>query len=199
MATESFPINGTARQPWQSWDDGQFFADIIECCCGGGIEDREYRRIEEESRRHELTHWELWQSLAQHLQRGVSQERDPRGMPLGGGEEQENMRKRILSLMGRLPQESLGEFRSLVNLLSGFLQRAEFVCQMVVYLFSEREKGPGEWEEVQAKRYTDFFSEKLMWELSKIQQLGDCKSLADVDEQYRDWLMDRMIGGEVLV
>jgi hypothetical protein len=197
METENVHTGKVVQNPLEEWGREEFFADILEC---GVSENQEYQRMEEECGRQGLSRWELWQGLAQCLQPEGSQEKGLRGISLGGAE-QEKMRKRIVNLIGLLPQKSLGEFRGLVKLLDGFLQRTEFVCDMMVYLFAEREKGPQEEdEEVLPRRYTGFFTEKLMWELYKIQDLGERGfSLAEVEEQYQHWLMDLYLAGEVLV
>ena len=38
-----------------------------------------------------------------------------------------------------------------------------------------------------------------MWDLSKIQDLGHLRRLAAVEQEYRDWLVDLLMSGEVLV
>jgi len=179
----------------EAWDREEFFADILE---SGPPGEAEYHGIEEECRRQGLNRWQLWEGLAVWEDPTRSLTALGGGMPIGEAE-QERMRRRILGLIGRLPRGSKKEFAALVRLMSCVQQRVEFLCEMMVYLFAEREKGrEEEGEEVEAKRYTEFFCDKLMWELAKIQDLGQLRSLAAVEQEYRDWLVDLLMSGEVL-
>jgi hypothetical protein len=54
-------------------------------------------------------------------------------------------------------------------------------------------------EETQAQVYTDFFVQKLLWELEKIREIGEQTSLGELEEEYVGWLADRIMDGEVLV
>jgi hypothetical protein len=108
------------------------------------------------------------------------------------------MRRGIVGLIGRLPQGSKEEFAAWVRLMGCVQQRVEFLCEMMVYLFAERQKGEEE-EELEANRYTEFFCDKLMWDLTKIHDLSKLHSLAVVEREYRDWLVGLLMSGEVLV
>lgn len=186
-------VEEATGQGQEAWDWEEFFADILENAPPG---DLEYRGIEEECGRQGLTLWQLWEGLAVWRDPTRSLTRLGGGIPMGDVE-RERMRRRILGLIGRLPKGSKKEFAALVRLMNCVRQRVEFLCEMMVYLFAEREKGREE-EEVEANRYTEFFCNKLMWELAKIQDLGQLRSLATVEQEYRDWLADLLMSGEVL-
>jgi hypothetical protein len=180
----------------EAWKREEFFADILESGPPGEVE---YGGIEEECRRQGLNRWQLWEGLAVWDYPAQSLTTLGGGLPVGEAE-QERMRRRILGLIGRLPQGSKEEFIGLVRLMNCVQQRVEFLCEMMVYLFAEREKGREEGGgEVEGKRYTEYFCDKLMWDLSKIQDLGGLHSLAVVEQEYRDWLVDLLMSGEVLV
>jgi exonuclease I len=85
-----------------------------------------------------------------------------------------------------------------VGFTVNFLKRVEFVCDLVVYLFAEREKGM-EREEADRRVYTEFFVQKMMWELEMIRELGDAKALEQLNEEYVGWLADRILDAEVLI
>lgn len=112
--------------------------------------------------------------------------------------EDEKLRKRILELIGRLPRESLEDFAGLVAFTSTFAARVQFLCDLLVYLFAEREKGSGG-QHSDGRLYTEFFAGKLMWELDVMREIGEQRPLAELADEYLDWLTDRILDGEVLI
>jgi len=86
----------------------------------------------------------------------------------------------------------------LVSFTQAFLARVEAVCDLLVYLYAEREKGT-EPEETEARLYIDFFAQKLMGELEQIQHISDGHPLSKLAGEYVDWLTDRILDGEVLI
>jgi len=97
-----------------------------------------------------------------------------------------------------LPAESLQEFSGLVAFTETFLSRVQFVCDLVVYLFAEREKGL-EPEGTEGRRYVAFFVQKLMWELDVVSRIAEEQPLSALEGEYFDWLADRILDGEVLL
>ena len=67
-----------------------------------------------------------------------------------------------------------------------------------MYLFAEREKGLMDNQEIDTQLYTDFFVDKLLWELENIRQFGAQTSFQHLEAHYVDWLTDRILDGEVL-
>lgn len=110
----------------------------------------------------------------------------------------EKLRRRILALIGRLPAERLDDFAGLVAFTSTFAARVQFVCDLLVYLFAEREKG-GEGPQSDGRLYTEFFAGKLMWELDVVRRIAEQRPLAELADEYFDWLTDRILDGEVLI
>jgi hypothetical protein len=111
----------------------------------------------------------------------------------------ERLRRRILSLIGELPAQSLEEFRGLVAFTATFLGRTEFVCDLIVFLFAERERG-AVCQPPDGRRYTEFFVQKLMWELDVVLQvMAERPALSQLNDGYVDWLADRILDGEVLI
>lgn len=158
---------------------------------------QEYERILCDCSKCEMSERDLWQTLALYRKAGVVSEKGSYSLELSDAYG-EKLRQRILTLIGKLPHESLDEFRGLVAFTSSFLKRMEFVCDLVVYLFAEREKGLDR-EETDRRIYIEFFVQKLMWELEMIRQIGDAKSLRELDGEYVGWLADRILDGEVLI
>ena len=172
----------------------EFVRDLLN---DAAVSEKEYYSILQDCDRFGVSERDLWQRMALYLKKGVTREKGSDPLELGDGPGQK-VRKRILTLIGRLPYESLDEFRGLIAFTNSFLKRAEFVCDLVVYLFAEREKGLMTNEEIDTRVYTDFFAGKFFWELEKIRQIGEQTSLKELDEQYVEWLADRILDGEVL-
>jgi hypothetical protein len=170
---------------------------VQELLDGEAVIEEEYGRILADCHRCGMSERELWQRLSLYRKEGVVSEKGTYPLELDGACD-EKLRQRILTLIGKLPHESLDEFRGLVALTANFLKRVEFVCDLVVYLFAEREKGM-EREEADRRVYTEFFVQKLMWELEMIRELGDANALEKLNGEYVGWLSDRILDGEVLI
>jgi len=140
---------------------------------------------------------DLWRALAAYRLSGR-----PRGTSLIGAqlssEHAQKLCERVRLLIGRLPEESLEDFSGLVAFTQTFLSRLQFVCNLVVYLFAEREKGL-EPEGTEGRRYVEFFVQKLMWELDVVSRIAEEQPLSALEGEYLDWLMDRILDGEVLI
>jgi len=176
-------------------DCTEFVRDLLS---DAPIREDEYADILQDCDRFGVSERDLWQRMALYLQKGVVTEKvffDARELSECYGQK---LRRRILALIGKLPQESLEEFRGLMTFTASFLQRVEFLCDLVVYLFAEREKGT-EREDSDKGIYIQFFAEKLMWELDVIGQVAEGTALQEVNGKYWQWLEDRIIDGEVLI
>jgi hypothetical protein len=140
---------------------------------------------------------ELWRALAAYRQSGR-----PCGARLIGAQlssaHHRKLCERVRLLIGRLPEESLEDFAGLVAFIETFLSRLQFVCDLVVYLFAEREKGL-ESEGTEGRRYVEFFVQKLMWELDVVSRIAEELPLSALEGEYLDWLADRILDGEVLI
>jgi len=140
---------------------------------------------------------ELWRALAAYRLSGR-----PRGERLVCAQlasaHRQKLCERVRFLIGKLPAESLQEFSGLVAFTETFLSRVQFVCDLVVYLFAEREKGL-EPEGSEGRRYVEFFVQKLMWELDVVSRIAEQQPLSALEGEYLDWLTDRILDGEVLL
>jgi len=140
---------------------------------------------------------ELWRALAAYRQSGR-----PCGGRLIGAQlssaHRQQLQQRVRLLIGRLPAESLEAFSGLVAFTETFVSRLQFVCDLVVYLFAEREKGL-EPEGTEGRRYVEFFVQKLMWELDVVSRIAAEQPLSELEGEYLDWLTDRILDGEVLL
>ena len=145
----------------------------------------------------ELGERDLWRALAAYRHSGR-----PRGASLVGAQlsssHSQKLCERVRLLIGRLPEESLEDFSGLVAFTETFLSRLQFVCTLVVYLFAEREKGLRP-EGTEGRRYVEFFVGKLMWELDVVSRIAEELPLSALEGEYMDWLMDRILDGEVLI
>ena len=140
---------------------------------------------------------ELWRALAAYRLSGR-----PRGERLICAQlssaDRQKLCERVRLLIGRLPAESLQDFSGLVAFTETFLSRVQFVCDLVIYLFAEREKGLHP-EGTEGRRYIQFFVQKLMWELDIVSRIAEEQPLSALEGEYCDWLTDRILDGEVLL
>ena len=194
MATVSFDTAIASGPSEEEQGSKEFVRDVLNCA---PVIEGVYPQILEDCDRFGMSERDLWQRMALYQKKGVISERGQCPLELGDGPG-EKLRKRILTLIGKLPYESLEEFRGLVIFTASFLKRVEFVCDLVVYLFAEREKGIIDNEETETRVYTDFFVQKLLWELEKIREIGEQTSLGELEGEYVGWLADRIMDGEVL-
>lgn len=140
---------------------------------------------------------ELWRALAAYRLSGRPGGERSIGAELASVHRQE-LCERVRVLIGRLPLDSLQEFSGLVAFTETFSSRVQFVCDLVVYLFAEREKGL-EPEAPEGRRYVAFFVQKLMWELDVVNRIAVEQPLSALEGEYCDWLTDRILDGEVLL
>jgi hypothetical protein len=194
METKKIETTKVVEALEEEQECAEFVRDLLD---GAALSEKEYRAILQDCHRLEVSERELWEKMALYLRKGVSHPRVSARLELddSGGQ---RMRKRILTLIGRLPHESLEEFCGLIAFTDSFLQRAAYLCDLLVYLFAEREKGDGDSQGIDTMLYVDFFVDKLLWELEKIRQFGEQTSLAELNQHYLDWLTDRILDGEVL-
>lgn len=140
---------------------------------------------------------ELWRALVAYRLSGR-----PRGERLICAQlssaDRQKLCERVRLLIGRLPAESLQDFSGLVAFTETFLSRVQFLCDLVVYLFAEREKGLHP-EATEGRRYIQFFVQKLMWELDVVSRIAEEQPLSALQGEYLDWLTDRILDGEVLL
>jgi hypothetical protein len=178
-------------------DSQKCFQEYVRALLGmGAMISEEYEEIIVDCAEQDISERDLWKMMALYREKGVIKEQG--GYPIKFTDWYgQKLRKRVLGLIGKLPLESLGEFRELVAFTASFMTRAEFVCDLLVYLFAEREKG-WEREETDKSEYVKFFTEKLMWELNVINQVVEDTSLEGVNRGYVDWLTDRILDGEVM-
>jgi hypothetical protein len=140
---------------------------------------------------------ELWRALAAYRLSGRSRGESLVCAQLSSADHQK-LCERVRMLIGRLPVDSLQEFSGLVAFTETFLSRVQFVCDLVVYLFTEREKGL-EPEGTEGRLYIQFFVQKLMWELDLVSRIAEEHPLSALEGEYLDWLVDRILDGEVLL
>lgn len=110
----------------------------------------------------------------------------------------EKLREQILVGIKKLPHEALGDFRELVTFTGRFLERVQFLCDMVVHLFVQREKGAYR-ESEDMSLYTDFFDQKMFRELEMIHNITDRYPFESLNDRYEDWLCDKVLDEEAPV
>ena len=187
---------GTGSAAWIS--DGEAMEELAEPQRGWDSEARAEELCEQILQEQPvLKERELWRALAAYRLSGR-----PRGERLICAQlssaDRQKLCERVRLLIGRLPAQSLQDFSGLVAFTETFLSRVQFVCDLVVYLFAEREKGL-EPEGTEGRRYVAFFVQKLMWELDVVSRIAEEQPLSALEGEYFDWLADRILDGEVLL
>jgi len=111
-------------------------------------------------------------------------------------DKQPRLRQRIVELIGRLPRESLDDFRALLDFRQYFLERLECVSDLLVYFFLEREKGL--WRESEdSSVYTNYFNHKLFREFNAINEIiTDSTGVEKLRDAYEGWLLDQALDEE---
>ncbi|MBA7548085.1 hypothetical protein ES705_40531 [subsurface metagenome] len=110
----------------------------------------------------------------------------------------EQVRERILVLIKKLPKETLSDFRELITFTDRFLERLQFLCDSLLHLFLEREKGAYR-ESWDMSVYTDFFDHKMFREFEMIHDITDRYLFRSLNDKYESWLCDKLLDEEVLI
>jgi hypothetical protein len=110
----------------------------------------------------------------------------------------ERLREQILAGIKKLPRETLGDFRELVIFTGRFLERVRFLCDALLHLFLQREKGAYR-ESEDMSLYTDFFDQKIFRELDVIHEITDRYPFATLNDRYEQWLCDKVLDEEAPV
>ena len=116
----------------------KLFNEILE---GQGDASQKREQLLEYCRTKGLEESSMWERLALYRQQG------PAGLLPGEEQEclfeykQQRLRQRMLELIGKLPGSTLGDFISLLSFRKHFLERVEYVSELLLYFFLEREKG----------------------------------------------------------
>ena len=187
---------GTGSAAWIS--DGEAMEELAEPQRGWDSEARAEELCEQILQEQPvLKERELWGALVAYRQSGRPRAGSLIGAQLSSAHRQQ-LGERVRLLIGRLPVESLEDFSGLVAFTETFVSRVQFVCDLVVYLFAEREKGLQP-EGTEGRRYIQFFVQKLMWELDVVSRIAEEQPLSALQGEYLDWLTDRILDGEVLL
>ena len=110
----------------------------------------------------------------------------------------EQVRERILVLIKKLPKETFSDFRELITFTDRFLERLQFLCDALLHLFLEREKGAYR-ESWDMSLYTDFFEQKIFREFEMIHEITDLYPFKSLNDKYESWLCDKVLDEEVLI
>jgi len=110
----------------------------------------------------------------------------------------EKLREQILVGIKRLPHEALGDFRELVTFTGRFLERVQFLCDAVLHLFLQREKGAYR-ESSDMSLYSDFFDQKIFRELDVIHAITDRYPFGSLNDRYEEWLCEKVLDEEAPV
>lgn len=106
------------------------------------------------------------------------------------------LRARIFSLIRKLPYSSLPDFREFVILTARLIERISFLCTMTIIQFLEREKGLVR-ESNDIRVYTEYFTNKLFWEMEVLNDLKDEKYMKDFCTKYEEWLCEKVLTEEI--
>ncbi len=172
------------------------FNEILD---GPGDAEQKREQLLEYCRAQELEESSMWARLALYRQQ------EPAGL-LPGKEQyclfeykQQRLRQRILELIGKLPGATLGDFTALLSFRKQFLERLEYVSELLLYFFLEREKGL--WRESEdSSVYTTYFNHKLFREFNMINEIINASgSIKALQAEYESRLLDQALDEEVAV
>ena len=174
----------------------KLFNEILD---GPGDASQKREQLLEYCRTHEFEESSMWERLALYRQQG------PAGLLPGEEQEclfeykQQRLRQRILELIGKLPGSTLGDFTALLSFRKQFLERLEYVSELLLYFFLEREKGL--WRESQdSSVYTNYFNHKLFREFNEINEIIMASgSIEALRAEYESRLCDQALDEEVAV
>ena len=139
----------------------------------------------------------IWYDLALYREAGpigIHTDSTPRTLFDQKGE---SLRVRIFSLIRKLPNATLSDFRDFVLLTARLIERISYICTMATIQFLEREKGVTR-ESSDIRVYMDYFTSKLFWETEVLYELRHEKSMNDFYSKYDEWLCDKLLIPEVV-
>jgi len=110
----------------------------------------------------------------------------------------EQLREQILVLIKKLPVKTLNDFREIITFSERFIGRVQFLCDLLLYFFLEKEKGAYR-ERWDMSLYTDFFHNKMFRELEKINEITERHPFQKLNEEYQLWLYEKLLDEEVLI
>ena len=109
-----------------------------------------------------------------------------------------NLRGQMLKAIPKLPLETLTDFRALISFTMRFLDRARFLCDLLLHLFLQRESGAYR-ESQDMSGYSDFFVQKMYRELDRIHEITNVNLFDDLNDLYEQWLSDKAADEELLI
>lgn len=107
-------------------------------------------------------------------------------------DKEKRLHARIRKLIGKLPANTLGDFREFVLMTARLLERLKYVCTIALLQFLEREKGEVR-ETLDTRAYSEYFADRLFWETEIIYELREKKHMADFCGGYDLWLHDKLL------
>jgi len=174
----------------------KLFNEILD---GPGDAKQKREQLLEYCRTQELEESSMWERLALYRQHGPAGLLPDKEQYYLFEYQQHRLRQRILELIGKLPGSTLGDFIALLSFRRQFLNRIEYVSDLLLYCFLEREKGL--WRESEdSSVYTTCFNHKLFREFNVINEIIIASgSIAALQAEYENWLLDQALDEEVAV
>lgn len=141
---------------------------------------------------------QVWRRLSVYAQTGEIKPDLDLQAPLFFDSQIKKMRERIILLIDKLPEDTQADFRNLLDFTDLFQDRMLFLCDLILYLFLEREKGSFKSSE-DISKYLDFFHQKLFREFEFIQEIIQPGSVKNFVLEYTGWLADKFLDMEALL
>jgi hypothetical protein len=110
----------------------------------------------------------------------------------------QSLKVQILSEIRKIPLETLEDFRELVSFTLRFLDRAQFLCDFLLHLFLQREKGAYR-DSLDMSGYMEFFVQRMFHELDRIHEITNLNLFCDLNRLYEQWLCDKLADEQVLI
>lgn len=174
--------------------------NLLECILEGREQAwQKRRRLLKYCRSRRLEESSMWDKLALYKQGGAGDVLFTMERVGLFADKQPRLRQRIVELIGRLPQETVEDFKAVLDFRNYFLERLEYISELLVYFFLEREKGL--WRESEdSSVYGNYFNHKLFREFNTINEVtSDSPGVKGLRSGYESWLLDQALDEEAPV
>ena len=174
----------------------KLFNEILE---GQSDASQKREQLLEYCRTQELEESSMWERLALYRQHGPDGLLPSKEQYCLFEYQQQRLRQRILELIGKLPGATLDDFTALLSFRKQFLERLEYVSELLLYFFLEREKGLCR-ESEDSSVYTTYFNHKLFREFNVINEIINASTgIKALQAEYESRLLDQALDEEVVV
>ena len=176
----------------------QAYERLLETVLGGACDACQKRsEVLEYCRQEGLEESDVWIRLVTYAYHGCAWLMGDKGWFAIFDQKRRKLRRRIADLIWDLPEAAVQDLSALVEFRKCFLDRIEYVSDLLVYFFVERKKGL--WMYVQDSHvFTEYFNNKLFREFEAINDMvATSASIEELRAGYNNWLFDQALDVDV--